>query len=358
MTTILIILQFAIAFGLLLFFHELGHFLASKWLGIEIEEFGFGLPPRLFRIFSWKGTDVTVNAIPFAAFVRPKGGTDITEPGSILAAPAWKRLLVMLAGPLMNFIVGVLVLVIMYLAIGSPVTNQVLITEVVPASPAQSAGLLKGDVIIQVNKTDLTAIEDFQSQIKQMAGTAVNLTLLRGTETLTLEVTPRLNPPAGQGALGVGISNPLEPTPFFTAVGNAFDTFARQVVETVKLPFRLIRGEVASQDARMVGIKGIYDIFTQATTMDQTTQVAASTPLPFYRMTLISIISIALGLTNLLPVPPADGGQITLLLPELLFKKRIPQTIVNKVNSIGYILVLGLMLYLTFQDFINPVLKP
>lgn len=358
MTTILIILQFAIVFGLLVFFHELGHFLASKWLGIEVEEFGFGLPPRLFRIFSWKGTDVTVNAIPFGAFVRPKGETDITEPGSILAAPAWKRLLVMLAGPMMNFLVGVLVLVIMYLAIGSPVTNQVLVTEVVPASPAQSVGLLMGDIVTQVNGKNLTDIEDFQAQIRQAAGTEVSMTVLRGAETLTLKVTPRLNPPEGQGALGVGISNPLEPMPFFTAVGNAFDTFGRQVVETVKLPFRLIRGEVAPQDARLVGIKGIYDIFTQANTMDQTIQVAASTPLPFYRMTLISILSIALGLTNLLPVPPTDGGQIMLLLPELLFKKRIPQTIVNKVNSFGYILLLGLMLYITFQDFINPVLKP
>jgi regulator of sigma E protease len=358
MTTILIILQFAIVFGLLVFFHELGHFLVSKWLGIEVEEFGFGLPPRLFRIFSWKGTDVTVNAIPFGAFVHPKGEADITEPGSILAAPAWKRLLVMLAGPMMNFLVGVLVLVIMYLAIGSPVTNQVLVTEVVPASPAQSVGLLKGDIVTQVNGKNLTDIEDFQAQIRQAAGTEVSMTVIRGAETLTLKVTPRLNPPEGQGALGVGISNPLEPMPFFTAVGNAFDTFGRQVVETVKLPVRLIRGEVAPQDARLVGIKGIYDIFTQANTMDQTTQVAASTPLPFYRMTLISILSIALGLTNLLPVPPTDGGQIMLLLPELLFKKRIPQTIVNKVNSIGYILLIGLMLYITFQDFINPVLKP
>lgn len=358
MTTILIILQFAIVFGLLVFFHELGHFLASKWLGIEVEEFGFGLPPRLFRIFSWKGTDVTVNAIPFGAFVRPKGETDITEPGSILAAPAWKRLLVMLAGPMMNFLVGVLVLVIMYLAIGSPVTNQVLVTEVVPASPAQSVGLLMGDIVTQVNGKNLTDIEDFQAQIRQAAGTEVSMTVLRGAETLILKVTPRLIPPEGQGALGVGISNPLEPMPFFTAVGNAFDTFGRQVVETVKLPFRLIRGEVAPQDARLVGIKGIYDIFTQANTMDQTTQVAASTPLPFYRMTLISILSIALGITNLLPVPPTDGGQIVLLLPELLFKKRIPQSILNKVNSIGYVLLLGLMLYITFQDFINPVLKP
>ncbi|MGB4594373.1 MAG: M50 family metallopeptidase [Anaerolineaceae bacterium] len=358
METILTILQFALAFGLLVFFHEFGHFLASKWLGIEVEEFGFGLPPRLFRIFNWRGTDVTVNAVPFGAFVRPKGETDVNEPGSILAAPAWKRLLVMLAGPLMNFIVGILVLIVMYLAIGSPIDNKVLITEVVPASPAQSVGLLKGDIVTEVNGTVLINIEDFQNRIRQAAGTELSLTVLRETETMTLKVTPRLNPPAGQGALGVGISNPLEPMPFFSAVGNAFETFGIQVAETVKLPFRLIRGEVAPEDARMVGIKGIYDIFNQANTMDATAQVVASTPLPFYRMSLISVLSIALGITNLLPVPPTDGGQIVLLLPELLFKKRIPQTIVNRVNSIGYFLLIALMLYITFQDIINPVIKP
>lgn len=358
MTTIWTILQFVIAFGLLVFFHELGHFIAAKKLGIEVEEFGFGLPPRLFKIFNWKGTDVTVNAIPFGAFVRPKGETDITEPGSILAAPAWKRLIVMLAGPVMNFIVGIIVLIVMYLGIGSPVENKVLITDVASASPAQSIGLLNGDIITQVNGTDLISLEDFQAKVKQANGAELSLSIQRGKETFTFAVTPRLNPPEGQGALGIGISNPLEPMPVFSAIGSAFTTFGAQVVETVKLPFRLIQGEVAPQDARMVGIKGVYDIFNQASNLDQTAQVAASTPLPFYRLSLISVLSIALGITNLLPVPPTDGGQILLLLPELLTKKRIPQSVVNQVNSIGYILLIGLMLYITLQDFINPILTP
>lgn len=358
MSTVWIILQFAFFFGLLVFFHELGHFLASIWQGIEVEEFGFGLPPRLLKLFTWKGTDVTINAIPFGAFVRPKGETDRSEPGSILNKPAWKRVIVMLAGPAMNFLIGIIILLIMYMAIGSPIANQVLITEVSPNSPAQSAGIQPGDVITHVNSKPLESLEDFQKHIKTLAGAEITLTIERNGSEQLLHVTPREDPPAGQGALGVAITNPLEPMSLSNALSAAFETFGYQVAETIKLPIRLIRGAVAPADARVVGIKGIYDIFNQANTMDRTIAVTSSTPMPFFRMSLISIISIGFGIMNLLPIPPTDGGQILLLFPELLFRKPIPQTIVNKVNSVGYFLMLGLMLYITLQDFINPIIKP
>jgi len=87
MSSILTIIEFVFFFGLLIFFHELGHFLSCKALGIEVEEFGFGYPPRLVKLFTWKGTDVTLNWIPFGGFVRPKGEGDETVPGGMAAAP-------------------------------------------------------------------------------------------------------------------------------------------------------------------------------------------------------------------------------------------------------------------------------
>ncbi len=103
MSVLLIILQVVVVIGLLVFFHELGHFLAARAVGVPIEEFGFGYPPRLAKIATWQGTEITLNWIPFGGFVRPKGEADETIEDGMAAAPAWKRLVIAAAGPVMNF---------------------------------------------------------------------------------------------------------------------------------------------------------------------------------------------------------------------------------------------------------------
>ncbi len=356
MSFLSIILQFVIVFGLLIFFHELGHFLVSKAVGVEIEEFGFGYPPKMVKLFTWKGTDVTLNWIPFGGFVRPKGDDLIT--GSMASAPAWKRLLILLSGPSANFLIGILVLIIMFAAIGTPISDQVLISEISPNSPAQAAAIQPGDIILSIDGITVDNLEHVQTLIKERLGQELEMSLLRGENTLTVSLTPRVNPPEGQGAIGIGLSNPLGPMPFPTAVSNAFKTFAFQLQQTIMLPVNLIKGSISSEEARIVGIKGIFDMFSNATAMDASSPVAAAAPLPFYRMSLISTVSIALGLTNLLPIPALDGGQILLLLPELFFKKRIPQRIVNTLNSVFFFLLIILMVYITVQDFLNPIFQP
>ena len=100
----MLILQFILSFGVMLFLHEFGHFIVSKAFGIEVEEFGFGLPPRLCRLFTWKGTEFTLNLLPFGAFVKPKGEFEDPSQNSLRAAPVWKQILVLLAGPAMNLL--------------------------------------------------------------------------------------------------------------------------------------------------------------------------------------------------------------------------------------------------------------
>ncbi|MBP7031799.1 MAG: site-2 protease family protein [Anaerolineaceae bacterium] len=358
MTTFLTILQFVFVFGLLVFFHELGHFLTAKSLGIQIEEFGFGYPPRLLKLFSWKGTDVTLNWIPFGGFVRPKGEGDETVEGGMAAAPAWKRLLVLVSGAGMNFLIGILVLVLMFSAIGSPVQNQALITDIAPNSPAATAALQTGDVITAVNGTTLKDLDHMSKLIQDSLGKPLSFSLLREGKSLTIELTPRLNPPEGEGSVGIWYTNAYAPLPFFQALGSAFQTFGFQAKQTLLLPYNLITGRVSGEDARLVGIKGIFDIFSNASELDQTSAVAAATPLPVFRLSVISTVSIALGLTNLLPIPALDGGQILFLLPEFIFKKRIPQRVANAINSVFFILLIGLMFFITVQDFINPIIQP
>lgn len=358
MSSILTIIEFVFFFGLLIFFHELGHFLSSKALGIEVEEFGFGYPPRMVKLFTWKGTDVTLNWIPFGGFVRPKGEGDETVPGGMAAAPAWKRFLVLISGPMMNFVVGVVVLVILFAGVGAPAVDKVLITDISPNSPAEMAGLQVGDVITTVNETKLNDLNDLGTIIQANLGKEISLTVVRGDETLTLKLTPRVNPPEGEGAVGIWYTTPYEPQPLSQSIGYAFQAFWSQLKETVSLPYNLITGRVSGENARLVGVVGIYNIFSNASELDETAPVATATPLPVFRLSVISTVSIALGLTNLLPIPALDGGQILFLLPEFLFKKRVPQNVANAINSVFFFLLVILMFYITIQDIINPITLP
>jgi len=355
MEIIWIILQFVVILGLLIFFHELGHFLASKAVGIPVLEFGFGYPPRMVRLFTWKGTEVTLNWIPFGGFIKAQGETDDKVEGGMASAPAWKRLIIMISGPLMNFIVGIIVLIVMYTALGTPASNQVLISSISDNSPAQTAQLAVGDIILEVDDIPVESIEGLQTTIKEKAGSELSLLVQRGEETLEIRLTPRVNPPEGQGAVGIGLSNPLKPMPFFKAIGYSFETAYMQAKQTIMLPVNLIKGSIPASDARIVGFKGIFDIYNQAGQMDEETSVAMAQPLPIYRMSVIAMVSIAFGLTNLLPIPMLDGGQILFLLPELFFKKAIPRKVVNAVNTVFFMLLILLMVYITIMDFVKPI---
>ena len=358
MDVFLLILQVVLILGVLIFFHEFGHFLASLAVGIPVDEFGFGFPPRLAKLGEWKGTEITLNWIPFGAFVRPRGEDEENVEGGMASAPAWKRLVIALAGPVMNFLIGIILLVVLYTALGTPVSDQAMISEVSANSPAEIAGLQVGDIILAINDEPMNTITEVGQTTSENAGSEITISVERDGANLEYTLVPRVNPPAGEGSMGVGLSNPLEPTPFFQSVGYAFQSTGYVIKETVLLPGRLITGAVNPAEARPVGYKGIYDIYSQAVEMDQENDVVTATPLPIYTISIIANISLALGITNLLPIPALDGGRILFTLPELLFKKRIPQEWENTVNTVSFVLLLALMVFITILDFTQPVVLP
>jgi len=358
MDVFLMILQVVIVLGVLIFFHEFGHFLASLAVGIPVDEFGFGFPPRLAKIGEWKGTEITLNWIPFGAFVRPHGEEDDEIDGGMASAPAWKRFVIALAGPAMNFLIGIILLVVIFTGLGVPASDQALVSEVAVDSPAMVAGLQVGDLITAINNEPVETIEEVSSKTLANVGKETTVTVEREGSALTFTLIPRVNPPEGEGSMGIGLTNPLKPTPFFEAVGAAFESTGYVIKETLLLPGRLITGAVDAAEARPVGYKGIYDIYSQAVTMDEESDVTTAEPLPIYTLSIIANISLALGITNLLPIPALDGGRILFTLPELLFKKRIPQNWENAVNTVSFILLLLLMVFITVLDFTNPVVLP
>src|SRR5512146_3121336 len=155
MTNVVSILLFVIAVSFLAFIHELGHFLMARLFKIDVEEFGLGFPPRAVKLFNWKGTDFTLNWIPFGAFVRPKGETDPAIPGGLGAAHPLKRLAVLLGGPVMNLLAGVILFSLIFVQTGIPDSSKVVIDGVVPGSAAEAGGLQKGDLVVSANSTTI-----------------------------------------------------------------------------------------------------------------------------------------------------------------------------------------------------------
>jgi regulator of sigma E protease len=127
---------FVVVFAGIILIHELGHFVAARLLGINVEEFGFGLPPRLVKLFQWKGTDFTLNWIPLGGFNKLKGEDDPDIPGGMAAARPWKRILVLVAGVAMNLLTAVLVYTVLFSQVGIPDKHGVLVSLVDTGSPA------------------------------------------------------------------------------------------------------------------------------------------------------------------------------------------------------------------------------
>ncbi len=352
------IIEFVIALGFLAFIHELGHFLVSRAFKIEVEEFGFGFPPRMKKLFTWGGTDFTLNWIPFGAFVRPKGETDPDVPGGLGAASPWKRLAVLLGGPVMNIITGILLFVIVVMQIGAPDTTKVLITSVVTDSPAATSGLKPGDLVLKVNGQPVDSATKMTSLINANLGNATTIEIQRNGAVTDLTAVPRVNPPSGQGPLGVTISNPRIPI----TLGQAFPISLQQtggyINTLLALPGRLIAGTVSPDQSRVIGPVGMFTIFNEERSLDQQSQSNPAAGPAVNVLNFLAVISVALGFTNLLPIPALDGGHILFLIPELLFRKRIPPRYENAVHAIGLFALIMLLVLVTAQDIVNPVTLP
>jgi regulator of sigma E protease len=345
------IVLFVLVAGGLILGHEVGHFIVARLRGVRVEEFGIGFPPRLVRLGEVRGTKITLNLIPFGGFVRPAGEDDPTVPGGLAASSKMTRALVLLAGPAMNLFLGFLAFTAAF-KFAAPDFDRVLITSVLPGSPAQTAGIRPGDIVLTVDGEAITTFETMQQAIGERLGTTAQITLLRDGETRTFEITPRAEPPEGEGPIGVLLGNPTRSVGLLEAVSLGGQSTVFQLVETFRLPSRLIQGQVEPEEARVSGLKGIYDILAWASEVDATTRR------PFLTLQLIGVISVGLCLANLLPIPALDGGRLMFVTFEAVFRRRISPRYEGLAHAIGFTFLLALMVYVTFQDFVNPIALP
>lgn len=355
--SLLSLLEFILAIAVLAFFHELGHFIMSKLFKIEVEEFGLGMPPRVAKLFTWQGTDFTLNLLPFGAFVRPKGENDAGVPGGLAAASPGKRLGVLMGGPLMNLIGGALIFSLIFSINGVVSAVDVRIQKVELNSPAAEAGIQAGDIIRQAGQKPVDGFDDISTVVTENAGKEVTFQLERDGKTITTAIIPRVNPPEGQGRLGIV----MEAVPVYQkvsalkAVGLGFTEVGYMAGELVMVPVRLVEGVIAPDQARVVSIVGMFQMYQQVSDAEQQASTANPETPQFAILQFFGIISVALGLTNLLPLPALDGGHILFLIPEIFFKRKVPQQFENAVHAIGFSALLILMIFLVVNDLINPI---
>jgi regulator of sigma E protease len=351
---IVTILEFVGALMALIIVHELGHFLAARLFKVEVEEFGLGIPPRLATLFEARGTKYTLNWLPFGGFVRLKGENDPNIPGSFAGSKPWVRIAVLVAGPLANLAVGIALYAIILGTVGIADPSKVIVTQVDANSPAAQANLMVGDLLLKVNEMDVTSTQVLRDEVYENLGVLITITYQRGEAVETVNLTPRTDPPPGQGAIGIGMGN-------LTRQISALEAIPLGVVATYEhgralfgFVGDLIVGQVAPEEGRLVGFKGMYDLYEDT----RESQPVEGIPTAVNAMFFFTNITISLGLLNLLPIPALDGGRILFVLPEIILRRRIPPERENVINLIGFALLLFLLIYINLQDFINPVQMP
>jgi regulator of sigma E protease len=348
MSDILVFIGFL---ALLILGHEFGHFVMARLRGVKVNEFGIGFPPRLLTLFTAGGTRFTVNAIPIGGFVRPAGEDDPSVPGGLAGAPKATRALVLLAGPVANILLGILAFTAAY-KFAAPDPTRVVITQIAAGSPAEAAGLQPGDLILRFNDIEIDSFEALRDATAANLDTLIELTVLRQEETITVEATPRSDHPEDEGPLGITIGHPTLRATWGQAARYAIDSVVLQVENLALLPSRLARGEIAPEQARVSGLKGIYDMFAWAGQIDRDAQR------PFLTLNLVGIISIGLAVFNLLPFPALDGGRLAFVAVEAVFRRRVSPRHEGWAHAIGIVLLLILFAYVNFQDFSNPIILP
>ena len=314
---------------------------------------------------AYPGTEFTLNWLPFGGFNRFKGENDPGESGGGFAAEKpGVRLAILLAGAAMNLLTGVLVYSVIISQTGIPNFDSVKIFDVTPGSPAAQAGFRTDDIILKIDNEVINSDSQLRAIIGNGLDKELNFTLQRGDEILETTAMPLSSRSPEEGALGFvpGFDYNESPSLLLT-LSYGVQTTAYHAKEILLLPIRMAQGSLSSEEGRFIGFRGIYNIFQQTVDADMESRLeeapasqgsSASQP-TYYTLNLIASLTITLGVFNLLPFPALDGGRIFFILPELIFKKRVPPKFENLVHAVGMVLLLGFMLYINVMDNINPV---
>ena len=329
-----------IIFGVLILVHEMGHFLLAKATGVCVHEFSLGFGPRLGG-FKVGETVYNIRLFPLGGFVRMAGmeprEENVPPAKSFKHKPLWARMAIVLAGPLMNFFLAVVLLAVVFLAQGLP-TPTTRILEVLPGEPAAKAGLQKDDRIVALNGREVASWDALVKEISARPGETVTLTVVRDGTTREIRVVPAADA-AGRGRIGV---YPV-PEPRRVGVGTAVVAGADY---TVRLTWMII-----DFIGKMIVHQAPVDVGGPVRVVAEIGKVANLGVLPLVQ--LAAFLSINLGLFNVLPIPALDGSRFLFLAWEGLSGRPVKPERENLIHLVGFALLLMLMVVITYNDILR-----
>ena len=323
-----------IVFGLVVFVHELGHFGVAKAVGIKVHEFALGMGPKLLG-FGKRETQYTLRALPIGGFVRMEGEDEVSnDVGSFSNKSIPARIAVVFAGPLMNFIFALFIFTMLFYSIGTPSTT---LREVIPGTPAEAAGVQSGDRVLSINGEEMKDWTQVVQTIGKSQDTPLEFTIERDKAVLTKTITPIVDSETNQIMVGI---IPQVKKSLSVAVKSSFTNMVYVVREIGDFLRRLVFRQV--QSGEVAGPIGIISMVGQATRAGWENVLF-----------LAGLISINLGLMNLLPIPALDGSRILFLIFEFLRGKPVNPDREGMIHIVGFALLITLMLFVTYQDIVR-----
>lgn len=348
-----------LALSVIVFFHELGHFILAKKTGMKVERFGLGMGPviqlgKIKLAFTKGETEYCLCWFPIGGFCQIKGEEeDSVDPDSYNAKPPLSKFLVAFSGPFTNILVTFVILVILFTMIGNPLKSQ--IASLKEGFPAEKAGFLPNDLIIGVNGEKVEEWLKIRPVISSSIGKEIKLIVLREGKELEIPVVPveyKEETPSKKdtttkekkvepiGVIGILTKPSNEKVSLGKAITGSIKKMGEFFVEFLKFIGMAFRGKVKGAD--LAGPLKIIDI------AQETAKVSMAAFIFF-----MAFLSLNLGVLNLFPFPPLDGGKIVFALLEAVMRKKVNKKLEIWINTAGFVLLMGLMVFVTFKDIIN-----
>ncbi|MBA2371280.1 MAG: M50 family metallopeptidase [Candidatus Limnocylindria bacterium] len=343
---------FLLVFTLIIAVHEFGHYLTARLLGMKVLEFAFGFPPRAVGVRHAE-IDYTLNWIPFGGFVRILGQDDFSikqqgegDPRAFTSKPWWAQAIVLVAGVTMNFVLALVVLTAAFAMGTTGPTGEVRVAErgVAAGSPAEVAGFQPGDIVVSVDGRKVSTTRELIQYTRRNVEKEIALEVMRnGRPIPTVRAIPRAEPPEGEGPLGIKIEDVQGPMAVGVpeAFGQAWALSGEVVTQILELPGQLI-GRGGSGTGPAPEVTGPVGIF-------QVTGQVAELGLPTL-LKLVGVLSVNLGVLNIVPFPGLDGGRLFFVLVAGLFRRRLSPQLEAGIHAAGFVLLLALLVLVSISD--------
>ncbi len=341
--------------------HELGHFFVAKKLGIKVEEFGFGFPPRAFGKKIGE-TVYSINWLPIGGFVKLYGEDEagagrfgvsklkiVNKSRAFYARPAWQKTLVVVAGVFMNFLLSVVIISFLFAFVGVATSgDKVIVSQVVKGSPADLAGLKPGDEIDYVNSDKISSTNQLIKDTKKYLGKEVNLKINSKGVEKNISIIPRANYPKGEGPMGVAVSQNYSIKKY-----SLLEAPVAATTESLRISWLIVSsfGQVIYQLVTAGGIpKEVAGPVGIAQLTGQFVQIG-----PFAVLSFVSLLSLNLAIINILPIPALDGGRLFFIAIEILTRRKVHPKFESYAHALGMAFLLALVAAITLHDILRVI---